>query len=272
MTESDEDLDNKELVTSLQQQQEEEKSIYEQELEKKNVSDGFEYVIKLLDDHINFETKYKSKLILIMAEKLEKTGFPQKEIIEHLIEKFAGKISEQHIRRSLPERFKKPTRVAAQIKANETKAKNKISLAQSNLNTNTAAATTTIFDDSSNKNNDKIEGKPLSNFKPNVESDFPLYSDLKDPLVNPSNNNTISIEYVKSLEKTIAALNGEIPYTDCLAIYKIMKMDEIKAIKFENAIKASLKEVVVTVDIRTNNIVQIFTDKEYRKKQQQNLT
>jgi hypothetical protein len=88
MSKLDEVLDKKELTSWLEQQQKEEdkeKSIYELELEKKNISDGFEYVIKLLDDHINFETRYKSKLILIMAEKLEKTGFPQKEIIEHLI-------------------------------------------------------------------------------------------------------------------------------------------------------------------------------------------
>ena len=239
MTELEEHLENWELVTPLQQQQEEE-SIYEQELEKKNISDGFEYVIKLLDDHINFETKYKSKLILIMAEKAEKAEYPQKEIIEYLIEVFAGRISEQHIRRSLPERFKKPTRVAAQIKANKTKAKNKLILTQSN-STSAAASTTTIFEDYLNKNDDKIERKPLSNFKPNVESDISLHSDPESTLVTPSNNNTISSEYVKSLEKTIASLNGEISFTNCLTVYRVMKMDKIKAFQFDEAIKVFFK-------------------------------
>ena len=36
-----------------------------------------------------------------MAEKVEKAEYPQKEIIEYLIEVFAGRISEQHIRKIL---------------------------------------------------------------------------------------------------------------------------------------------------------------------------
>ena len=268
MAELDEEIDNEDLKTYLQQQQkkeDEEKSIYEQELEKKNISDSFEYVIKLLDEHINFETRYKSKLILIMAEKIEKTGFPQKEIIEHLIEEFAGRISEQHIRKSLPERFKKPSRVTAQIKANATKTKNKIALAQQV--SNSSVVTTTVFEDALSKDKDKIQRETLPNFKPSIKSDYSLYSDPEDSLATPSSsdNNTISLEYVKSLEKTIAILNGEIPYSNRLAIYKVMKMDKIKAMQFYEAIKSSLREVVVTVDSRTNNIVQIFTDKGFKK-------
>ena len=48
-------------------------------------------------------------------------------------------------------------------------------------------------------------------------------------------------------------------------------MDKIKAFQFDEAIKSSLKEVIVTVDIRTNNIVQIFTDKEYKNMQKSKL-
>jgi hypothetical protein len=55
------------------------------ELEQKDVVEGFAYLKEILEDHINFETKYKSKLILIMAEKLEQTGYPQKRLLKNLL-------------------------------------------------------------------------------------------------------------------------------------------------------------------------------------------
>jgi hypothetical protein len=233
-----------------------EKSIYEKELEQKDIEDGFIYVNEKLDEHNKFEVIIKSKLILMMAEKLEKSKYPQLDIIDRLIEEFAGRISEQHIRRSLPDRFKKLVRVTAQKKANETKIKNK---AASN-----GSSSITVLEDPVQqfKSDDSFEREKLNpDFTPNIASDFVISSEITS-----SSNDYVSPDYIKSLEKLIKALNGQIPYTDCLATHKIMKMDKIKAIQLDEAMKASLKEVFVIVDIRTNQITTIYTDKEFNKR------
>jgi hypothetical protein len=61
------------------------KSIYEKRIGTKGCCRRFCISKEILDDHINFETKYKSKLILIMAEKLEQTGYPQKRLLKNLL-------------------------------------------------------------------------------------------------------------------------------------------------------------------------------------------
>jgi hypothetical protein len=63
-------------------------------------------------------------------------------------------------------------------------------------------------------------------------------------------------------------MKGELPYTDCLATLRILKLDKVVLNRFYVADSASIKNVVAILDIRTNQIVQVYTDEDYDAKQE----
>jgi hypothetical protein len=63
-------------------------------------------------------------------------------------------------------------------------------------------------------------------------------------------------------------MKGELPYADCLATLRILKLDKVVLNRFYVAEFASIKNVVAILDIRTNQIVQVYTDKDYDAKQE----
>jgi hypothetical protein len=63
-------------------------------------------------------------------------------------------------------------------------------------------------------------------------------------------------------------MKGELPYTDCLATLRILKLDKVVLNRFYVADSASIKNVVAILDIRTNQIVQVYTDENYDAKQE----
>ena len=241
------------------------------DLEEIRQKRNFDEVITILeegiDNHLEWEGKTKAELVKIAAEKLLDAGYPPLEIKELIVERLNNKIKEHYVGQCLDERFKKATKVAAGKKVAEAKKQ------QAQMVTNTGSSTVleppeheSEGDDADYEGDDTAisTGKPqereqLPDIRPQLESE----SEYQDKEEESSNTKRYSEEYVSSLEEQVKALNGDLPYKDCLALLRLVKIDKVTENRMLNASRASRSHVYLFIDIRTNEVREIFTDTEY---------
>lgn len=193
-----------------------------------------QYFNKLQDSVIIFETYTKAKIIQIIAEKLESTGYPLMEIKSKITEDFQNRISERHIARCLPDRFKNINRVIAHRKHEQDIA---------------------------------LEDKTVPKVENSLVEPTTIAGETPELTVSAQiPQQEISPEYVKSLEKQVKALKSEIPYTDMLATMRIVKLDKVRVSQLQDASKSASKHVILMIDTRTNEVSQIYSDRESKKR------
>jgi len=232
----------------------------------KNAEEVISLLIEGIDGNIEWETKTKAELIRIAAEKYEQAGYPIKEIKELIIERLGNRVKPHYVGQCLDERFKKITKVVAGKKGGEAKA-NKQQAAMTNAG---VSGSSTVLeppqhqsdgDDAYHEGEDpaaKPVREQLPDIKPQLESEF---AELDGGSIPPK----YSDEYILSLEEQLKALKGELSYKDCLATLKVVKVDKVTENRIYNASKAAKTHIYLIVDIRSNEIREIFTDTEYQK-------
>jgi len=241
----------------------------------KNAEEVISLLIEGIDGNIEWETKTKAELIRIAAEKYEQAGYPIKEIKELIIERLGNRVKPHYVGQCLDERFKKITKVVAGKKGGEAKANKQAAM----TNAGVSGSSTVLEppqhqsdgDDAYHEGEDpatKPVREQLPDIQPQLESesvgDFGLVQDDSE-----SKNDVVmggySDQYVKALEEQIQALKGELAYKDCLATLKVVKVDKVTENRIYNASKAAKTHIYLIVDIRSNEIREIFTDTEYQK-------
>lgn len=240
------------------------------EIRKLNYDEVGEITKRLIDEANNFENITKKELIVMMAEKLEKDGFPIYEIKDKILETLTPeRITREWISHNLDERFKRPKKIAAG-KATAA-ARNAGKQAQTNTG---VSGSTTVFEDPQEEreqDNDSNEGESdaeseafpargeLPDIKPQLESESQDQQVTHTPSVN------FSDKYVQHLEQQIKALNGEVGYQDCIAEVKVNKLDKTTLNRLYRASDSSNSTVTMLVDIRTNTVTSVYPDKEWNK-------
>ena len=238
---------------------------------------NFDEVITILeegiDNHLEWEGKTRAELVKIAAEKLLEAGYPPLEIKELIVERLNGKIREHYVRQCLDERFKKATLVASAKKSAE--ARKQQQQQQQQMVGATGSTTYTAMeppehesdgddpeyegDDTAIPSTDRQPREQLPDIRPQLESE----SEQEE---EPNNTKRYSEEYVSSLEEQVKALNGDLPYKDCLALLRLVKIDKVTENRILNASRASKTHVYLYIDIRSNEVREIYTDTEYLKK------
>lgn len=236
------------------------------DLEETRNSKNFDEVITILKDgienHLEWEGRTKAELIKIAAEKLLDAGYPPLEIKELIVERLEGKIKEHYVSQCLDERFKRATSIASGKKAAEAKK-------QAMANTG-ASSSSTVMESPEHKSdgdNADYEGDDITAPKKADREQLPdIMPQLESESEEANEKSRYSEEYVSSLEDQIKALNGDIPYKDCLATLRLVKIDKVTENRILNASRASKSHVYLYVDIRSNEVREIYTDTEYLKK------
>lgn len=209
------------------------------------------YANELEDKHIIYRTATKTYIIAALAEALEKQEYPLLEIKEKIIEGFEGRVDANYVGKCLPERFKRPQRIAGGKKA---LAKIKAGAGASGTGQLLEEPELQFKDDEEDDESEDYTGGTSGTNKDSRES-------LPD--IQPSIAYTE--EYVQSLEYQIKAMNGSLPYADIQATQRITKISKQNLIKLEEASKKSKKEVYIIIDTRNQEIIQVYSDKDYAK-------
>lgn len=256
------------------------------DIEEIRNSKNFDEIITILRDgienHLEWEGKTKAELVKIAAEKLLEAGYPAIEIKDLIVERLEGQIKEHYVRQCLDERFKKASSIAAGKKAAEAK---KLQAMTTTTITNTGSSSSTVMEEqepSSEHKSDgndadyegddfsiskKAEREQLPDIKPQLESESEgKQKTQQQQQQHEQQQSRYSEEYVSSLEEQIKALNGDLPYSDCLATLRLVKIDKVTENRILNASRASKSHVYLYVDIRSNEVREIYTDTEYLKK------
>lgn len=208
-----------------------------QEFDKLKFAEAVEYFRKCDKYAIDFQTKFKSEMVLGLATKLKAADYPILEIKEKILQDIGDLVSSNYVNMCLTDEYKPRNRnkPIATIGADGS----------------------TIMEPASRKTN----REELPNVKPTTEN-----SSLQNYESDPANEiQKPSLEYVTELERQIQALNGDLPYTDMLATHKIMKINPSMVKKLISAATKSKKFVYVTVDVRTQEIEKAVADKDYKK-------
>ena len=242
------------------------------DLEETRNSKNFDEVITILkdgiDNHLEWEGKTKAELIKIAAEKLLDAGYPPLEIKELIVERLEGKIKEHYVSQCLDERFKRATSIASGKKAAEAKKQ-----AMANTGASTVMEPPEHKSDGDNADYEgdditspkKADREQLPDIMPQLESEGISNTDYTIQETGAPRANC-SQEYMESLEQQVKALNGDLPYKDCLATLRLVKIDKVTENRILNASRASKSHVYLYVDIRSNEVREIYTDTEYLKK------
>src|SRR4249920_842083 len=234
------------------------------DLEEIRKKKNFDEVITILEDgidnHLEWEGKTKAELVKIAAEKLLEAGYPPLEIKELIVERLHGKIKEHYVGQCLDERYKKAASIAAGKKGIEAR-KQKQMISNTDASTVMEPPEHKTDGEDADYEGDDIEsstGKPtreqLPDIKPQLESESELTT------LNTAENLGYSQKYISSLEQQIKALNGDLPYKDCLATLRLVKLDKVTENRILNASRASKSHVYLYVDIRSNEVREIYTD------------
>src|SRR4249920_1518567 len=239
------------------------------DLEEIRKKKNFDEVITILEDgidnHLEWEGKTKAELVKIAAEKLLEAGYPPLEIKELIVERLHGKIKEHYVGQCLDERYKKAASIAAGKKGIEARK-------QKQAMTNTGAST--VMEPPEHK----TDGEDADYEGDDIEAVHPVQQREQLPDIRPqleSENSPVEIqkvpdfytvEYIEALEEQVKALKGDLPYKDCLATLRLVKLDKVTENRILNASKASKSHVYLYVDIRSNEVREIYTDTEYLKK------
>lgn len=216
-----------------------------EEFVKMNYDAKIEFFKKCEKDAIEYQTKTKSEMILIIALYLKESKYVLKDIKHKILEDLGDLVTGRYIDMCLTEEFK-----PRQIKRKE-KIDQKVPLI--------GADGSTILDESTP--NKKSEREDLANLKTPSIAMVPVGQNAEDLVAAPK----IDINYVESLERQILAFKGEIGYTDMLAQHRIAKLSRQSIQTLLNASKKCAKFVYITIDIRTNEASKIIADKDWKK-------
>ena len=247
------------------------------EINEKKLKDmNFEEVIELIKENDlrvrEYQDVSKAKLILVAAEKLKESGYPILEIKDVILERLGVSVTRPYLLRILPDEYKKATKIAGGKKAAEVV---KQKQAITNAGASTVLEPPIVTHESDGEDayhegydaNTKAERHSLPDIQPELESERMSDEDEKGfiSLHEEMTKQNYSHEYVQSLEEQVKALKGELPYKDCLATMKVVKVDKVTENRMLNASKAAKTHVYLVIDIRSNEIREIFTDTEYQK-------
>lgn len=210
------------------------------------------YANELEDRDLIYRTKTRIYIIQSLAEALEKQEYPILEIKEKIIEGFEGRVSSHYIIKCLPERFKRPQNVTSGKKSAEARKKQK----QANIN----SATGQLLEEP------ELQFKEDDEEEENDESeDYTGGSNKHEPLPDIQPSIAYSEDYVQTLEQQVKAMKGSLPYKDVQATQRIAKLSKQTLIKLEEASKKATKEVYTIIDTRTLEIIEVYSDKDYKK-------
>lgn len=239
------------------------------ELKKKNYEEIATLTIKLIDEHIDFETKTKAELIKLMAEKLYEAKYPQYEIRSVIEERLGDRVTRQYLLRCLDERFKKPAKVAAGKQTAEKRASAKKAM----TNTGSAGSATVLEEPEQDLDGDSDEYQatkrslqrdelPKTEYNNETEREEEVEEiEEIDELERPK----YSERYVSDLRKQFNAKEEDTPYQDCLGTIRVVKAPKQRSSKLEEAISKAKNFTVLLIDIRTNELVNAYTDSEWKK-------
>lgn len=256
---------------SMENKKGEESQINITELRNKNFEEITQYLITLIDEYRKFEAVTKAEIIKLMAEKLVEAGYPSTEVKDLILERLGDRVTRPYVLRCLPDEYKNPKSIAAR-KGKPAKQQ------QAMTNTGGITGASTVmeepqqepqFEDNDHDGaDDNIKGKEYQAYKESLQRDE--LPDIKPQLesevtIQTSEGSEYSEGYVKHLKQQIKALKGELGYQDSLATIKVAKLDKLTENRIYNASKASKVNVVLLIDIRTNQVTQVYTDTEWKK-------
>lgn len=208
------------------------------------------YANELEDKDLIYRTKTRIYIIQALAETLEKQEYPILEIKEKIIEGFEGRVSGHYIIKCLPERFKRPQNVTSGKKSAEARKKQKQAI---------NSATGQLLEEP------ELQFKEDDDEEDDESEDYTGGSNKHEPLPDIQPSIAYSEDYVQTLEQQVKAMKGSLPYKDVQATQRIAKLSKQTLIKLEEASKKATKEIYTIIDTRTLEIIEVYSDKEYKK-------
>jgi len=224
------------------------------EFAKMTYQDKINHFKKCEKEMVEYQTKTKAEMILDIALYLKKTGYVVKEIKNKILEDLGDIVTGRYIDMCLPEEFK-PRQMKRKEKAEREKVPQLI-----------AADGFTVLDEPTSHST-RGDREDLTNLNPPTVAFNPIGQIVEDfiPGETPAPAPKIDIAYVESLEQQIEALKGKIGYTDMLAQYRIVKLSRQSTSSLISASKKCARHVYITLDIRTNEVTKVMSDKEWAK-------
>lgn len=253
--------------------------------DKMKYAEAVLYVQDLDNLNVLFSTKTKAVLVKGLAEKLEYQKYPLHEIKKKISDdlKDAVSITDSYLGRCLDDKYKHPARVAAGKKNIEKAAhvkKSKQGKLQNKDNVHKAEMFETDEDEDreyeDSTNLQQVHGSSSSTSSSGIGAIAPELEKPEAPqgytteyIQNLEKENDLLQQRNQELEEQAKALNGQIPYLQMKQANRVNKLDKQMLIKLEEVTKKARKEVYLITDIRTRQVIQIFSDKDFNKQNQQ---